>query len=62
MLRGHFDYYAWISMFQSYNIEDLRIIKRFCKTIKEIPLPRINIIAEQLPRINTIAEQLINKL
>ncbi|XP_030929379.1 disease resistance protein RPM1-like [Quercus lobata] len=38
-VRGHFDCHAWISVSQSYNIEDLlrSMIKQFCEVKKELP-------------------------
>ncbi|XP_023889919.1 disease resistance protein RPM1-like [Quercus suber] len=38
-VRGHFDCHAWISVSQSYNIEDLlrSMIKQFCEVNKETP-------------------------
>lgn len=38
-VRGHFDCHAWISVSQSYNIEDLlrSMIKQFCDVNKETP-------------------------
>ncbi|KAL4618472.1 hypothetical protein ACB092_06G013100 [Castanea dentata] len=39
IVRGHFDCHAWISVSQSYNIEDLlrSMIKQFCEVNKETP-------------------------
>ncbi|XP_050246238.1 disease resistance protein RPM1-like [Quercus robur] len=54
-VRGHFDCHAWISVSQSYKIEDLlrSIIKQFCKDREELPLLGIDAMDEQL---------LVNKL
>ncbi|XP_030929470.1 disease resistance protein RPM1-like [Quercus lobata] len=55
MVKGYFDYHAWISVSQSYKIEDLlrSIIKQFCEGRKELPLSGIDAMDEQL---------LVNKL
>ena len=39
IVRGHFDCHAWISVSQSYNIEDLlrSMIKQFCQVRMELP-------------------------
>ncbi|KAK4575634.1 hypothetical protein RGQ29_026553 [Quercus rubra] len=50
MVKGHFDCHAWISVSQSYKIEDLlrNIIKQFYEGRKEPPLSRIDAMDEQL--------------
>ncbi|KAL4618491.1 hypothetical protein ACB092_06G014500 [Castanea dentata] len=49
MVRGHFECYAWISVSQSYNIQDLLrcIIKQFREARMELPMPEIDTMDEQ---------------
>ncbi|XP_050246254.1 probable disease resistance RPP8-like protein 4 isoform X9 [Quercus robur] len=49
MVRGHFECYAWISVSQSYNIQDLlrSIIKQFREARNELPMPGIDTMDEQ---------------
>ncbi|XP_050246255.1 probable disease resistance RPP8-like protein 4 isoform X10 [Quercus robur] len=49
MVRIHFECYAWISVSQSYNIQDLlrSIIKQFRDAREELPMPGIDTMDEQ---------------
>ncbi|KAL0000446.1 hypothetical protein SO802_014227 [Lithocarpus litseifolius] len=49
MVRGHFECYAWISVSQSYNIQDLlrSIVKQFRENRMELPMPEIDTMDEQ---------------
>ncbi|XP_065617681.1 disease resistance protein RPM1-like [Quercus suber] len=62
MVRGHFDCHAWISVSQSYKIEDLlrSIIKQFCESRRELPLLGIDAMDEQL-LVNKLRDYLLQK-
>ncbi|KAK4575583.1 hypothetical protein RGQ29_026516 [Quercus rubra] len=48
-VRGHFDCHAWISVSQSYNIEDLlrSMVKQFCEVRMELPPVGMDIMDEE---------------